>query len=82
MAGFRSNLLAPYPAGIPMLRPYERLNKTIVGYLCFAHDFTSVFPASRPMCTDWSSAKWAANAVTLLIAFGSNHAADVRTKGG
>ncbi len=37
-------LLTPYPPGIPLLVPGERVNRRIVEYLSFAHDFTTKFP--------------------------------------
>jgi len=39
-----SILLTPYPPGIPLLIPGERLNATIVRYLKFARDFNEQFP--------------------------------------
>ena len=37
-------LLTPYPPGIPLLVPGERVNSKIVQYLRFARDFTRRFP--------------------------------------
>jgi arginine decarboxylase len=37
-------LLTPYPPGIPLLIPGERINATIVRYLKFAREFNSRFP--------------------------------------
>lgn len=37
-------LLTPYPPGIPLLVPGERVNAKIVQYLRFARDFTRRFP--------------------------------------
>jgi arginine decarboxylase len=37
-------LLTPYPPGIPLLIPGERINATIVSYLKFARDFNTRFP--------------------------------------
>lgn len=37
-------LLTPYPPGIPLLVPGERVNEKIVQYLRFARDLTSRFP--------------------------------------
>lgn len=37
-------LLTPYPPGIPLLVPGERVNSRIVEYLRFARDFTTKFP--------------------------------------
>jgi len=37
-------LLTPYPPGIPLLIPGERINGTIVKYLQFARDFNDQFP--------------------------------------
>jgi len=37
-------LLTPYPPGIPLLIPGERVNASIVNYLEFARDFNSRFP--------------------------------------
>ena len=37
-------LLTPYPPGIPLLVPGERVNRRIVEYLKFARDFTAKFP--------------------------------------
>lgn len=37
-------LLTPYPPGIPLLVPGERVNSKIVEYLRFARDFTRRFP--------------------------------------
>jgi arginine decarboxylase len=37
-------LLTPYPPGIPLLIPGERVNATIVRYLRFARDFNVRFP--------------------------------------
>ena len=37
-------LLTPYPPGIPLLVPGERVNAKIVEYLRFARDFTRRFP--------------------------------------
>jgi arginine decarboxylase len=37
-------LLTPYPPGIPLLIPGERVNNTIVRYLQFARDFNTKFP--------------------------------------
>jgi arginine decarboxylase len=37
-------LLTPYPPGIPLLIPGERVNATIVRYLRFARDFNARFP--------------------------------------
>jgi arginine decarboxylase len=39
-----SILLTPYPPGIPLLIPGERVNKTIVEYLKFARSFNEKFP--------------------------------------
>jgi len=39
-----SVLLTPYPPGIPLLIPGERVNDTIVRYLQFARDFNERFP--------------------------------------
>lgn len=39
-----SILLTPYPPGIPLLIPGERVNKTIVEYLKFARTFNNRFP--------------------------------------
>jgi arginine decarboxylase len=39
-----SILLTPYPPGIPLLIPGERVNKTIVEYLKFARSFNNRFP--------------------------------------
>ena len=39
-----SMLLTPYPPGIPLLIPGERVNKTIVQYLQFARTFNHTFP--------------------------------------
>ncbi len=37
-------LLTPYPPGIPLLIPGERVNRSIVRYLQFARDFNARFP--------------------------------------
>jgi arginine decarboxylase len=37
-------LLTPYPPGIPLLIPGERVNERIVNYLKFARDFNGRFP--------------------------------------
>ncbi len=37
-------LLTPYPPGIPLLIPGERINATIVNYLKFARGFNAKFP--------------------------------------
>jgi arginine decarboxylase len=37
-------LLTPYPPGIPLLIPGERVNATIVNYLKFARSFNSKYP--------------------------------------
>jgi arginine decarboxylase len=37
-------LLTPYPPGIPLLIPGERVNATIVRFLRFARDFNTRFP--------------------------------------
>ena len=37
-------LLTPYPPGIPLLIPGERINATIVRYLQFARDLNARFP--------------------------------------
>jgi arginine decarboxylase len=37
-------LLTPYPPGIPLLIPGERVNATIVRFLRFARDFNALFP--------------------------------------
>ncbi|MGA8053178.1 MAG: arginine/lysine/ornithine decarboxylase [Burkholderiales bacterium] len=37
-------LLTPYPPGIPLLIPGERVNATIVRYLRFAREFNAQFP--------------------------------------
>jgi len=37
-------LLTPYPPGIPLLIPGERINAKIVNYLKFARDFNAHFP--------------------------------------
>ncbi|HXF47338.1 MAG TPA: arginine/lysine/ornithine decarboxylase [Burkholderiaceae bacterium] len=37
-------LLTPYPPGIPLLIPGERINAKIVNYLKFARDFNARFP--------------------------------------
>ena len=37
-------LLTPYPPGIPLLIPGERINSKIVNYLGFAREFNSTFP--------------------------------------
>jgi arginine decarboxylase len=37
-------LLTPYPPGIPLLVPGERVNATIVRFLRFARDFNARFP--------------------------------------
>jgi len=37
-------LLTPYPPGIPLLIPGERINATIVRYLKFAREFNRKFP--------------------------------------
>ena len=37
-------LLTPYPPGIPLLIPGERINATIVRFLRFAREFNSRFP--------------------------------------
>jgi arginine decarboxylase len=39
-----SALLTPYPPGIPLLIPGERINRTIVQYLQFARQFNEKFP--------------------------------------
>jgi len=39
-----SVLLTPYPPGIPLLIPGERVNRTIVNYLKFAREFNARFP--------------------------------------
>jgi arginine decarboxylase len=39
-----SSLLTPYPPGIPLLVPGERINRAIVDYLKFARDFNARFP--------------------------------------
>jgi len=39
-----SILLTPYPPGIPLLIPGERVNRTIVEYLKFARTFNNRFP--------------------------------------
>ena len=39
-----SILLTPYPPGIPLLIPGERVNSVIVKYLQFARQFNAVFP--------------------------------------
>ncbi|MTW19982.1 arginine/lysine/ornithine decarboxylase [Allochromatium palmeri] len=39
-----SVLLTPYPPGIPLLIPGERVNATIVRYLQFAREFNTRFP--------------------------------------
>jgi arginine decarboxylase len=39
-----SVLLTPYPPGIPLLIPGERVNPTIVRYLKFAREFNEKFP--------------------------------------
>ncbi|MBI4757276.1 MAG: arginine/lysine/ornithine decarboxylase [Betaproteobacteria bacterium] len=39
-----SVLLTPYPPGIPLLVPGERINRTIVRFLQFARDFNGRFP--------------------------------------
>ncbi len=39
-----SILLTPYPPGIPLLIPGERVNRTIVEYLKFARSFNERFP--------------------------------------
>ena len=39
-----SILLTPYPPGIPLLIPGERVNSIIVKYLQFAQKFNAVFP--------------------------------------
>ncbi|MDR1709472.1 MAG: arginine/lysine/ornithine decarboxylase [Candidatus Accumulibacter sp.] len=39
-----STLLTPYPPGIPLLIPGERVNATIVRYLQFARHFNEQFP--------------------------------------
>ena len=36
--------VVPYPPGIPLLVPGERVNSKIVEYLRFARDFTKRFP--------------------------------------
>jgi arginine decarboxylase len=37
-------LLTPYPPGIPLLIPGERINRKIVNYLKFAREFNASFP--------------------------------------
>jgi arginine decarboxylase len=37
-------LLTPYPPGIPLLIPGERVNRSIVNYLKFARAFNERFP--------------------------------------
>ncbi len=37
-------LLTPYPPGIPLLIPGERINATIVRYLQFARDLNARYP--------------------------------------
>ena len=37
-------LLTPYPPGIPLLVPGERINATVVDYLRFAQDFNQQYP--------------------------------------
>jgi arginine decarboxylase len=37
-------LLTPYPPGIPLLIPGERVNAVIVRFLKFARDFNARFP--------------------------------------
>jgi arginine decarboxylase len=37
-------LLTPYPPGIPLLIPGERINAKIVNYLKFAREFNAAFP--------------------------------------
>jgi arginine decarboxylase len=37
-------LLTPYPPGIPLLIPGERVNANIVNYLKFAREFNRRFP--------------------------------------
>ena len=39
-----SVLLTPYPPGIPLLIPGERVNRTIVRYLQFARELNARFP--------------------------------------
>jgi arginine decarboxylase len=39
-----TNLVTPYPPGIPLLIPGERFNRTIVQYLKFAREFNAQFP--------------------------------------
>ncbi len=39
-----SSLLTPYPPGIPLLVPGERINRAIVDYLKFARAFNARFP--------------------------------------
>ena len=39
-----SILLTPYPPGIPLLIPGERVNRNIVEYLKFARSFNEKFP--------------------------------------
>jgi arginine decarboxylase len=39
-----SILLTPYPPGIPLLIPGERVNRTIIKYLQFAREFNEQFP--------------------------------------
>jgi arginine decarboxylase len=39
-----SILLTPYPPGIPLLIPGERVNRTILEYLKFARSFNEKFP--------------------------------------
>ncbi len=39
-----TNLVTPYPPGIPLLIPGERFNRSIVQYLQFARDFNAAFP--------------------------------------
>ena len=39
-----SILLTPYPPGIPLLIPGERVNSVIVKYLQFARQFNAAFP--------------------------------------
>jgi arginine decarboxylase len=39
-----TNLVTPYPPGIPLLIPGERFNRSIVEYLQFARNFNVAFP--------------------------------------
>ena len=41
-------LLTPYPPGIPLLVPGERIHATIMRYLRFEEQFTAKFPGSPP----------------------------------